>query len=197
MSSTPRKKLDDKAPLLVNCRQDRQYQDHCTLPHTACEAEIGLNFDQDHVSWASVILFLLSLGFHSFLTGLALGASDEQTTILFIAVMLHKGFAVFCFSSVVHRAKAQGSRWKRVLPLAAISLSTPLGIAVGLAWSPPEHSVAVAILLSLVGGTFLFIALDEVLHSTAEKLQTTSEQIVGYAALVIGYGGMSVLALWA
>ena len=74
--------------------------------------------------------------------------------------------------------------------------STPLGIIIGIVWSPSPDSAPTAVLLSMTSGTFLYIALQEVLQGAHLVLQSNKERLAGLVALAGGFGLMSVLAIW-
>jgi zinc transporter 1/2/3 len=73
--------------------------------------------------------------------------------------------------------------------------ATPLGIAIGYATSTVGHSSAGAAMSALASGTFLYVALNEVIPKELEH--PDGHRLLKVAALLLGFGLMSLLAVWA
>lgn len=150
-----------EVPLLTNGKASTMASRTVDIPADAgCDGTLIVLLTTPRASLASTLCFMLSLGFHSVLEGLALGTNTTGATALFVTILLHKGFAVFSFGSVLHRVKAR--RGVKVFAAVLVIISTPVGIGAGMLWNPDHDSAATAILQALAAGTFLYIALEEV-----------------------------------
>ncbi len=148
---------------------------------------------------AGPMAFLLTavLSFHSMLAGLALGAEATLTGSLaiFFAIVAHKGSAGFALGVDLERAGAAGSRRWGLLIL--FCLSTPFGIMAGAGLaalaSGPSGRLAEAVFDSLAAGTFLYIAVLDIIQ---EEFFQPSDRWLKFLLLVAGLVGMALLALW-
>lgn len=116
---------------------------------------------------------LLGLSVHAFVTGVGLGVTrvEGDGHSLLIAMVAHKAFEAFSLSTVLQLAAFQRRTWAKIL--IAFALVTPAGMLLGqmLADDLPEYGVAV--LTALAAGTFLYVALcellPEVFHRDADR----------------------------
>lgn len=81
--------------------------------------------------------------------------------------------------------------WSVVLPF---TFASPVGIFLGLLISDLARGVGAAAISALASGTFLYVAFMEVIP---KELRETSHMAAKMAMLVLGYGLMSLLAVWA
>jgi len=144
----------------------------------------------NHSSLRSVML-LLALSFHSVFEGLAIGLQNSTSHMMtvFIAVITHK--AVMAFSLGLNIAQSDLSVkafvWSNVL----FSLSSPVGVAIGIALSdlPPSlpQEICNGVLQGIAGGTFLYITFFEVLPHELNKPGSRPWKvffvILGYASI--------------
>ena len=121
--------------------------------------------------WVSILLTLV-LSIHVVLEGLTIGSSQDVQTIksTFIAVASHKGFASFSLgSSLVASGYWEGNR-TMFFVLASIFVGVDIlsiGIGMGLGDVFEQNGDLVgAILQSLLGGSFLFVATIELIPGT-------------------------------
>lgn len=109
------------------------------------------------------LILLLALGIHSIFEGIALGMSKNISTFvnLMIGVTLHHAAA--CISLGVslgqHQTKSKVSIFFVFFGLSLIE-STGIGIGIGINDAPGLVS---SIVLSIAGGTFIYIACSEIL----------------------------------
>jgi len=112
-------------------------------------------------------MLLVALSFHSIFEGIAIGLQEEEGSLLsiFIAVMSHK--AVMAFSLGLNIAQSDLSLRNFILSNVVFSLSSPIGIGIGIGMCgmPPSlsHDICSGILQGIAGGTFLYITFFEVL----------------------------------
>jgi len=146
-----------------------------------------------HSSLRSVML-LLALSFHSVFEGLAIGLqpSAHQMLTVFAAVIIHK--AVMAFSLGLNIAQSQLSVrafvWSNVL----FSVSSPVGVAIGIGLSDLPETLAPMIcngvLQGIAGGTFLYITFFEVLP---HELNVPSKRMWKVLFVVLGYASICLI----
>jgi zinc transporter 1/2/3 len=143
------------------------------------------------------LLLTAVLSFHSLLAGLALGAEGTLTGSLaiFFAIVAHKGSAGFALGVDLERATvAKGRRWGLLI---LFCLSTPFGIMAGATlaalFSGPSGRVVEAVFDSLAAGTFLYIAVLDIIQ---EEFFQPQDRWYKFLLLVAGLVGMALLALW-
>uniref|UniRef100_A0A3Q7F185 Uncharacterized protein n=1 Tax=Solanum lycopersicum TaxID=4081 RepID=A0A3Q7F185_SOLLC len=134
-----------------------------------------------------VIAMVLELGIivHSIVIGISLGASNNTCTI--------KGLAEYKFL-------------KKTLMAFFFAVTTPFGIALGMALSTtyeetsPRALITVGLLNASSAGLLIYMALVDLLAADfmGDKLQGSVKlQIKSYMAVLLGAGGMSLMAKWA
>ncbi|KAG5621950.1 hypothetical protein H5410_007168 [Solanum commersonii] len=141
-----------------------------------------------------VIAMVLELGIivHSIVIGISLGASNNTCTIkgLVAALCFHQMFEGMGLGGCILQA-----------------ITTPFGIALGIALSTtyeensPRALITVGLLNASSAGLLIYMALVDLLAADfmGDKLLQGSVklQIKSYMAVLLGAGGMSVMAIWA
>jgi zinc transporter 1/2/3 len=92
-------------------------------------------------------------------------------------------------------AVVQASDSKFWVVVGLFAAATPLGIAIGYASSVLGHGPVSAAMSALASGTFLYVALNEVIPKELEH--PDGHRLAKVAALLLGFGLMSLLAVWA
>ncbi|ETO24387.1 ZIP family transporter [Reticulomyxa filosa] len=157
-------------------------------------------------SFGSVVVLLLGLSLHNFLEALSLGAASnlKSLTTLSIAICIHHYLASFSLGRALGKSK------KSPLFVWAITLLygfiEPVAIAIGLGVNSVCATWVSALLECFASGTFLFVAIVDVLIPAFEKehkhLDTFSPKQEGLHELrkllcvYSGFGFMSLLAIW-
>ena len=199
--STERRLSRTGAELLVEIERHHHHDDHVTM-HL-------------HGSlFASAILFV-ALSVHSILAGLSIGFVNNIDSIssTAIAVVAHKGFAGYALGSAMVAANAD--RHRHVILSGLFAMSTPLGIFIGMLTRDfiGKDSLTTGVIKSLVAGTFLYISIIEVgmkellicrqdtpaAGDSRHKGSGLSEgkiEALKLGTLTMGYGLMSLLAIW-
>jgi len=162
---------------------DHQHMNHGAFQHSSLRS----------------ILLLIALSFHSVFEGLAIGLQTDSREMLaiFMAVMMHK--AVMAFSLGLNIAQSSLSVRAFVFSSITFSLSSPLGVAIGIGLSglPPSISQQICngVLQGIAGGTFLYITFFEVLphelNIPSKRLWKVFFVILGFAVFcvtLIGHG---------
>ena len=123
-------------------------------------------------------LVILALSLHAVFEGIAMGLTNEESSVwfLFFAVASHKYVISFC---VGMQFVASGIKnWVTVLYVATFALISPLGAGIGIALSETATSDAelqngtVVVLQGLACGTLLYVVFFEVIEK--ERLKGTN-----------------------
>ncbi|GLT91699.1 hypothetical protein SLE2022_095750 [Rubroshorea leprosula] len=172
--------------------------------HGSNEVQSALNSLMRH----RVIAQVLELGIvvHSVVIGLAMGASDNFCTIrpLIAALCFHQLFEGMGLGGCILQAE-YGLKMKATMVFFFAS-TTPFGIALGIGLSnvysesSPTALIVVGLLNACSAGLLNYMALVDLLASDfmGPRLQDSMKlQTWAYAAVLIGAGGMSLMAKWA
>ncbi|KAL2517861.1 zinc transporter 4 precursor [Abeliophyllum distichum] len=155
-----------------------------------------------------VVSQVLELGIvsHSVIIGLSLGVSHSSCTIrpLIGALSFHQFFEGFALGGCISHAHFR--MLKTTLMACFFALTTPLGIAIGIAISSsynpesPRALVIEGILDSISAGILVYMALVDLIAADllSKKINCNVRlQVLSYFALFLGAGLMSTLAIWA
>ncbi|KAK3006736.1 hypothetical protein RJ639_016087 [Escallonia herrerae] len=155
-----------------------------------------------------VVAMVLELGIvvHSVVIGLSLGASNNTCTIkpLVAALCFHQMFEGMGLGGCI--LQAEYKFFKKAVMVFFFSVTTPFGIALGLALSKtykensPSALITVGLLNASSAGLLIYMALVDLLASDfmGPKLQGSIKlQLKSYVAVLLGAGGMSLMAKWA
>lgn len=135
----------------------------------------------------------IGIGFHSLLDGLAIGAGSmlDLSMVIILAVMLHKFPAALALSSLLVKA-GEFTPKKILVYMFVFALATPLG-ALGAYFflqSMDAHFVAVA--LGVSAGSFLYIAVGDLLPTVHEEHDKRYRNLVclclGIASMALSQG---------
>jgi zinc transporter 1/2/3 len=146
------------------------------------------------VSFITAVLMAVALCFHSLLEGAAMGAQPTIANSLhiFIAIVSHKGLAAYALGSSIAESNVGVKRfWSVALPF---TFASPLGIFIGYIISDIAQGVGAAAISALASGTFLYVAFMEVIP---RELHSPDRIVEKLGALLLGFGLMSLLAIWA
>ncbi|XP_070051461.1 probable zinc transporter 10 [Nicotiana tomentosiformis] len=155
-----------------------------------------------------VIAMVLELGIivHSIVIGISLGASNNTCTIkgLVAALCFHQMFEGMGLGGCI--LQAEYKFLKKAIMAFFFAVTTPFGIALGIALSStyeensPRALITVGLLNASSAGLLIYMALVDLLAADfmGEKLQGSIKlQIKSYMAVLLGAGGMSLMAKWA
>lgn len=143
-------------------------------------------------------ILAITLIIHALTEGAALGigATFSEISLLFIAILAHKGSESFalCVTLLRHQLPLR----RVIFIVIFFAFMTPLGIGLGemineLAIGHRGELVA-AIFDAFVAGTFLYISTLHHIHFHQHEKDPRS--MLEYISLVIGAGMMGVIALW-
>ncbi|KAJ9549241.1 hypothetical protein OSB04_021784 [Centaurea solstitialis] len=155
-----------------------------------------------------VVAMVLELGIvvHSIVIGLGVGASNDVCTIkpLVAALCFHQMFEGMGLGGCILQAEYKTT--KKAVMVFFFSITTPFGIALGIALSKtykensPSALITVGLLNASSAGLLIYMALVDLLAADfmGPKLQGSIKlQIKSYVAVLLGAGGMSLMAKWA
>uniref|UniRef100_A0A251S4K8 Putative zinc/iron permease n=2 Tax=Helianthus annuus TaxID=4232 RepID=A0A251S4K8_HELAN len=185
-----------------------QDQELKTLGHSHGHGSCGNDNPASQLRRYRVVAQVLELGIvvHSVVIRLSMGASDNVCTIrpLVAALCFHQFFEGIGLGGCILQADYE--KKMKAIMVFFFSVTTPFGIALGICLSnvyrenSPTALVVVGILNAVSAGLLNYMALVDLLASDfmAEKLQNDMKlQTISYVAVVLGAGGMSVMAIWA
>jgi len=140
---------------------------------------------------AVAFVFLLAISCHSFIAGLGLGAlTGSNLWSGMIAIIAHKGMATFTLATCF--LKAGCTKVRLAFYILPFSLVTPLGILCGILISDKSGATQ-GIVVGLAAGSFLYIGILEVI---SKEMGNQIDKIYKLTILLLGWGLMSVLAIW-
>ncbi|XP_024965206.1 fe(2+) transport protein 1-like [Cynara cardunculus var. scolymus] len=176
--------------------------------HCHGEGSSGLDDPVSQLRRYRVVAQVLELGIvvHSVVIGLSMGASDNLCTIrpLVAALCFHQFFEGMGLGGCILQAEYE-TKMKAIMVF-FFSATTPFGIALGIGLSnvyrenSPTALIVVGVLDAVSAGLLNYMALVDLLASDfmGKKLQDDMKlQAISYAAVFLGAGGMSVMAIWA
>jgi len=180
------KPQDEENPLLLN--DEVADEEAARVPFCKDTVE-----EPARVPFYTAILLTLSLCLHSYLEGLALGTDDEiQSSFnIAVAILAHKGMAAYALGACVIDSNVSSGMFWTIL--GTFSLASPVGVMIGYAISEYSDSVTSSSLSALASGTFLYVAMMEVIPN---ELQEKGHKLEKLAALILGFGLMSLVAVW-
>ncbi|KAK8608220.1 hypothetical protein V6N13_023649 [Hibiscus sabdariffa] len=179
---------------------------HCHGHHHGSKPETG-NANQQLMRYR-VVAMVLELGIvvHSVVIGLSLGASSNTCTIkgLVAALCFHQMFEGMGLGGCI--LQAEYNALKKCIMVFFFSVTTPFGVALGIALSKtykensPTALITVGLLNASSSGLLIYMALVDLLSAEfmGPKLQDSIKlQVKSYVAVLLGAGGMSLMAKWA
>jgi zinc transporter 1/2/3 len=179
----------------------------CVAVNTAANAPLPTMQTQSALRYQiTAYMFELACVIHSVLIGVTLGVSvgsRSEVVTLLVVLIFHQGLEGLGLGSTV--ARAGFSSLKSTFMIGVYSITTPVGIAVGIGVSSvynPESltaHVVQGVLDSVSGGLLLYIALVQLIAEDFSKTQQGKVwvRVASYFALVVGAAAFCVFALWA
>lgn len=176
-------------------------------PHTSHgHAHLGgLETGGSGNSPAVALVLFLALSFHSVLEGLGIGAQTTSAWGVFLAIVLHKGLAAFALGSGLAQSSLPSTHVIAYMVL--FSFMSIIGIIVGwiVAADESEDAAAAGICVALASGTFIYVAVMEVIPAEFPRHPPPASKHPGAharatfhktLALGLGYAIFGVLAKW-
>ena len=116
----------------------------------------------DNMSKTSSVVLVIALCTHSIFEGVAVGIQEDFdfTGFLALSIAIHNLVASISLGGTFSRS---GFSFKKSLGLIiAFSLSTPIGMSIGLGLTDSDPLVGV-VLMSISAGTFIYVSCTEIL----------------------------------
>ena len=163
-----------------------------------------LVFEQS--SKTAVYLLELGIASHSIIVGIALGVATDEFLTLLIALCFHQCFEGMALGAVVSDSKFKGSRISRMMVL-IYSLTTPLGIVIGIIIQQQYNDNSVAALMSqgvleaLASGILIYDGLVNIMGPHFSTISFKELDLMNRVVHIISlWGGvitMAVIGIWA
>lgn len=158
------------------------HHDHGAVEaHDHAHEEPGDGCEVRHRTVGYATFFGLSV--HGFTAGLGLSLGHDLPALqdpLLLSILSHKGVEGFSLAAAFLLAGM--SRGKIVLCVLAFSLVTPAGLWLRVALGGGMHGESLAVLLGLAAGTFLFVALYDLLPEVFHRREDQGTKVVLLAA---------------
>nr|CCA23639.1 zinc (Zn2)Iron (Fe2) Permease (ZIP) family putative [Albugo laibachii Nc14] len=198
-------------PLGEPAKQGRKYGSGGTLemPHASAHAK----FAEGGSLAVSMVLFI-ALSFHSVMEGLGIGAQNRSAWGVMFAILVHKGLAAFALATSL--IQSQQLRPRTIfLYMSLFSVMSIFGICIGwiFAADTSGESAAAGICVALASGTFIYVAVMEVLPQVLNHSPPISSDVIeeveaggltqnqnqwrNIGAVCLGYSIFGLLAKWA
>lgn len=138
--------------------------------------------------FAYILTFILSL--HSLVSGVALGMDSNLSTLisLFVAIISHKWIEAFALGVAINKVQSEGHLARTLKLVLTYSAMEPLGIIIGLILSlhlsEDNLLVTQAFVLGIASGTFIYVAVVDILPS--EFAAEATEKIQKFALMLLG-----------
>uniref|UniRef100_A0A6U5JCY3 Uncharacterized protein n=1 Tax=Corethron hystrix TaxID=216773 RepID=A0A6U5JCY3_9STRA len=160
----------------------------------------SMDRDHDRVdgtdSGVLALVIFLSLSSHSVMEGVAIGSQNDAALDIFLAVVAHKMLAAFALGLEL---MSQGLSTRRFVgSIFLFSIMSPIGIFLGwlsMGGAGSEETLASGIFTALSGGTFLFVAVMEIIPKELQELRSHN-QILKLFVLCASFVAFSLLAIW-
>eukprot|EP01114_Cavostelium_apophysatum_P002556 TRINITY_DN12276_c0_g1_i1.p1 TRINITY_DN12276_c0_g1~~TRINITY_DN12276_c0_g1_i1.p1 ORF type:complete len:320 (-),score=45.16 TRINITY_DN12276_c0_g1_i1:55-1014(-) len=146
----------------------------------------------DDASRSNMYMLAVLLSLHSLIEGIALGVEDtmEDTTKVLLAIVGHKIFDAFALGISLVKNNIQSSQLIKLVCL--FSLTTPIGIALGITFLPnPNQNLLAEVVKGISSGTFIYIALIEVI---LEEFENPKDRYLKFLLLLVGAFAMTILS---
>ena len=173
----------DKAPTVKASEDYNDISDHGDHFHHIHHSE------NEHVSTLAPYVMVIAVGVHAIFEGLALGLMKDFGGFIgfFMAIIFHKWAE--CFAVGISFLKNNVPKLNTIVSLTIFSALTPLGVIIGIVFNDAREDFK-AILMAIAGGTFLYIAIAEIL---SEEFNTKSYIFYRYGAYAIGVSMMIIV----
>lgn len=134
---------------------------------------------------------------HSLIDGLAIGVFKdvEDLTLLAISIIVHKIPVSATLGFTYEQSGLKLSDKGTAMIFTLFMLSSPLGVILGSIISENSMGLALSVIQSISGGTFLYLAIcDLLMHEFKEKQGTSKNQLCGkISAFTLGCAFVVIL----
>lgn len=149
------------------------------------EEDTEVKYDKTKLFSLAAITFMLGLSAHSLFEGIVVGLEEERREVwsLILAIASHKWAASISLGISLHKSFDKNYLLIVIL-LIVFSLSTPIGVGIGMIISK-ESDLTNVIFNALAAGTFIYVAASEII---SEEFSSLKYRWYKMAALVVGAG---------
>jgi zinc transporter 1/2/3 len=179
---------------------DIELQNHPAGEH--CHT-VNIVYQQDPNLKKLITLYILEFGmaFHSVIIGLALGTSSNYNVLisLSIAINFHQLFEGVALGSAISQC-IDGLTWIKIFIIVlCYSLTTPLGIGVGMAVSSDSHSTFLQGIFNAVSaGILVYMAtIHFIIEDYINNEATGFKKFLMFLSLGCGYAVMAIIGIFA
>lgn len=162
----------------INNQNDLYSKDNCI--------EINNEQKNEHIfnptSSITPYILLIALSVHGIFEGMALGVMNtiKECSILFSAIILHKWAAAFALGISFYKSGTEKELFIKMILL--FTSFGPIGIIIGMFFSDAGNLIK-GIMLSISGGTFIYVAASEVI---VEEFSLSKKTHIKYLWFLIG-----------
>lgn len=136
-----------------------------------------------------------ALVLHSITEAFALGSSNStsSTSVLLLAISLHKGFAAFSLGCSIRQASIP--RNVRFALAASFVAATPVGVGAGWGLTANLSGPWNAVLQAVASGSLFHVGVHDIVEPCMHSLAIQSRALK-FSFVVAGYVSMASLAYW-
>ena len=136
--------------------------DDLYLKENNCSNQINNDHVFNPTSSITPYILLIALSVHGIFEGIALGVMNtiKECSILFSAIILHKWAAAFALGISFYKSGTERDLFIKMIIL--FTSFGPIGIIIGMLFSDAGNLIK-GIMLSISGGTFIYVAASEVI----------------------------------
>lgn len=171
---------------------DRVFHSDHDLEHSH-EHELLENSEHSHSIMRSLLL-LVALSVHSLFEGLAVGLqrNNDKVLSIFAALVLHK--CILSFSLGMNVVQSKLSYWAMIRSIFIFSISSPVGIAIGIGiidlWDSKVSTLVQGLLQGIACGTFLYVTFFEVLP---HEFNSKDMRLIKVVFLLLGFSTITAV----
>lgn len=153
------------------------------------EVDVDAPHEHDYSNAIGPYMLIVAMGVHAIFEGLALGLLTDFAGFLgfMMAIVFHKWAE--CMAVGISFLKNNVPKLNSIIALAIFAFLTPSGILAGIIFSDTKPKIK-AILMGISAGTFLYIAIAEVL---AEEFNSKKNTLGKYMAYLAGASVMIIV----
>lgn len=177
----------------IELQQQHPAGEHC---HT-----VNIVYQQDPGLKKLVTLYILEFGMaiHSIIIGITLGTSTDYNMLiaLSIAINFHQLFEGIALGSAIAQCINDLDRLKMFLIVLCYSLTTPIGIGIGIAITSVNSLILQGIFNAISAGILVYMAIIHfIIEDYINNEATGSKKFLMFLSLGCGFGIMAVIGIW-
>lgn len=176
---------------------ESQYQ-HPTGEH--CHT-VNIVYQQDRELKKLITLYILEFGMaiHSIIIGITLGTSTDYNVLvaLSIAIIFHQFFEGIALGSAIFQCENNLNEIKIFLIVLCYSLTTPIGICIGIAITNANSLIIQGVFNAISAGILVYMAtIHFIIEDYINNDATGFKKFLMFLSLGFGYCVMAILGIW-